>query len=92
MAQRVLISNVVGLFVPGDGPDEKGYWVSEDGECPFCEDGVLCASDNSNIYHCFHCGAHGGTIDFLMEVGGHTFAEAVEFLRVYIEGGGKWYH
>lgn len=37
-------------------------------------------SDQKGFYHCFSSGKHGNAIDFLMEMSGLTFPEAVEAL------------
>jgi len=35
---------------------------------------------DTNQYHCYGCGAHGDTINFIMEYYGYDFVEAVRFL------------
>jgi len=59
------------------------------GLCPFHSEKTPSFSVNSEkqIYHCFGCGKGGGVINFIMEVEGLTFPEAVEFLakRVGLE-------
>ena len=37
-------------------------------------------SPDKQIYHCFGCGKGGGVINFIMEIEGLSFPEAVEFL------------
>lgn len=49
--------------------------------CPFHDDEQPSMSvSDTGVYHCFGCGAKGNTINFLCEVEGLSFAEAVEKL------------
>ncbi len=52
------------------------------GLCPFHSEKTpsFSVSPDRQIYHCFGCGKGGGVINFIMEVEGLTFPEAVEFL------------
>ena len=52
------------------------------GLCPFHSEKTpsFSVSPDKQIYHCFGCGKGGGVINFIMEVEGLTFPEAVEFL------------
>ena len=52
------------------------------GLCPFHSEKTPSFSVNSEkqIYHCFGCGKGGGVINFIMEIEGLSFPEAVEFL------------
>jgi hypothetical protein len=52
------------------------------GLCPFHKEktGSFTLYDDNTV-HCFGCGWHGDTIDFVMEKDGRTFAEAVRRLQ-----------
>lgn len=52
------------------------------GLCPFHSEktGSFSVSSDKQIYYCFGCGKGGGVINFIMEIEGLNFHEAVEFL------------
>ncbi len=52
------------------------------GLCPFHEERTpsFCIYPEGGGYHCFGCGAHGSSIDFLMKTKGLSFPEAVRTL------------
>ena len=52
------------------------------GLCPFHNEKTpsFSVSPSKQIYHCFGCGKGGGVINFIMEIEGLSFPEAVEFL------------
>lgn len=52
------------------------------GLCPFHNEKTpsFSVSRDKQIYHCFGCGKGGSVINFIMEVEGLSFSEAVEFL------------
>ena len=52
------------------------------GLCPFHGEKTpsFSVSPDKQIYHCFGCGKGGGVINFIMEIEGLNFPEAVEFL------------
>ena len=52
------------------------------GLCPFHNEktGSFSVSVDKQIYHCFGCKKGGGVINFIMEIEGLTFPEAVRFL------------
>ncbi|MBQ8974122.1 MAG: DNA primase, partial [Oscillospiraceae bacterium] len=52
------------------------------GLCPFHNEKTpsFSVSRDKQIYHCFGCGKGGGVINFIMEIEGLSFREAVEFL------------
>jgi CRISPR/Cas system-associated exonuclease Cas4 (RecB family) len=51
------------------------------GNCPFHgEKTPSFMVDSKNKFHCFSCGKHGDVIDFLMELEGVSFADAVRRL------------
>jgi DNA primase len=53
------------------------------GCCPFHEDATasLVVTPVKNLWHCFGCGAAGGSIDWVMRKNGISFRHAVELLR-----------
>jgi DNA primase len=59
------------------------------GLCPFHSEKTpsFSVSPDKQIYHCFGCGKGGGVINFIMEIEGLSFPEAVDFLarRVGLE-------
>ncbi len=58
----------------------KGHEHS--GLCPFHKEKTpsFTLSEEKGFYHCFGCGAHGSAIDFVMNMDGLNFPEAVERL------------
>ena len=52
------------------------------GLCPFHKEKTpsFTLNEEKGFYHCFGCGAHGSAIDFVMNMDGLTFPEAVERL------------
>ncbi len=74
---RVLASQIVGKRV---ALKHKGKEFS--GLCPFHTEKTpsFTVNDDKGFYHCFGCGAHGNVFDFLMQMEGATFPEAVEQL------------
>jgi len=52
------------------------------GLCPFHKEKTpsFTINEEKGFYHCFGCGAHGSAIDFVMNMDGMNFPEAVEFL------------
>lgn len=52
------------------------------GLCPFHKEKTpsFTVNEEKGFYHCFGCGAHGSAIDFIMNIEGLSFPEAVESL------------
>ena len=52
------------------------------GLCPFHKEKTpsFTVNEEKGFYHCFGCGAHGSAIDFVMNIDGLSFPEAVETL------------
>ncbi len=52
------------------------------GLCPFHKENTpsFTVNEDKGFYHCFGCGAHGGVIDFVMQMDGLSFPEAVRHL------------
>lgn len=52
-------------------------------KCPFhSERTASCTLFPTGGYHCFGCGSHGNSVDFLLKAGG-SFDEAIESLKTY---------
>src|SRR5262245_26727442 len=49
--------------------------------CPFHADSTPSMKIYHDHYHCFGCGAHGGRIDWLTAVEGHSRAEATHLIK-----------
>jgi DNA primase len=77
LRNRLTLSAVVGRRVKlvKRGREHSGL-------CPFHNEKTpsFTVSDDKGFYHCFGCGAHGSAIDFVMNVEGLSFPEAVERL------------
>ena len=77
LKDRVRVSEVVGrkVSLKKDGREFKGL-------CPFHNEKTpsFYVNDEKGFYHCFGCGAHGSSFDFLMETEGRSFPEAAEEL------------
>jgi DNA primase len=71
---RLPVVEIVGRHVrlTRNGPIWKGL-------CPFHQEKTpsFTVTEARGTYHCFGCGAHGNALDFLMEIEGLGFAEAV---------------
>ncbi|HJN22749.1 MAG TPA: DNA primase [Rhodospirillales bacterium] len=52
------------------------------GLCPFHKEKTpsFTVNEDKGFYHCFGCDAHGGVIDFVMQMDGLSFPEAVRYL------------
>jgi hypothetical protein len=51
--------------------------------CPFHDDHTPSLAVYDDHYHCFVCGAHGGHIDWLMQVEGMDQEQALQFLSAW---------
>lgn len=60
----------------------KSGTVLYKGLCPFHDekDGSFFVNTNHNRYTCYGCGRRGNAFDFLMELKGYSFVEAVKYL------------
>ena len=78
LVERNDIVDVVGSYVRLT----KRSGSNQFGLCPFHSEKTpsFSVSPDKQIYHCFGCGKGGGVINFIMEIEGLTFSEAVEFL------------
>jgi DNA primase len=73
------IVDVVGKYV---SLSKQGHYLK--GLCPFHSEKTpsFTVTPDKQIYHCFGCGAGGNAIQFVMEIEGYSFAEAVRRLAV----------
>lgn len=78
LAERNDIADVVGEYVNLSKRSGQNLF----GLCPFHNEKTasFSVSPSKQIYHCFGCGKGGGVINFIMEIEGFTFPEAVEHL------------
>ena len=78
LVERNDIVDVVGSYVRLS----KRSGANQFGLCPFHSEKTpsFSVSAERQIYHCFGCGKGGGVINFIMEIEGLSFPEAVEFL------------
>jgi DNA primase len=78
LADRNDIVDVVGSYVHLN----KRSGANLFGLCPFHSEKTpsFSVSPDKQIYHCFGCGKGGSVINFIMEIEGLSFPEAVEFL------------
>ena len=78
LAERNDIAEVVGSYVRLGKRSGSNMF----GLCPFHNEKTpsFSVSPDKQIYHCFGCGKGGGVINFIMEIEGLSFPEAVEFL------------
>ena len=79
LKQEVSVERLVeasGIVLKKAGKDLIGL-------CPFHEDSTasLVVTPVKNLWHCFGCGAAGGSIDWVMRNNGVSFRHAVELLR-----------
>lgn len=75
--QRLPLAEIVGRYVrlTRRGREHQGL-------CPFHDEKTPSFSvvEDKGFYHCFGCGAHGTAIDFIMNIDGLSFAEALDRL------------
>ena len=78
LAERNDIADVVSEYVHLG----KRSGANLFGLCPFHNEKTpsFSVSPDKQIYHCFGCGKGGGVVNFIMEIEGLSFPEAVEFL------------
>lgn len=78
IAGRNEIEDVVGSYVRLEKRSGQNLF----GLCPFHSEKTasFSVSPAKQIYYCFGCGKGGGVINFIMEIEGMNFPEAVEFL------------
>ena len=78
LVERNDIVDVVGSYVRLT----KKSGANQFGLCPFHSEKTpsFSVTADKQIYHCFGCGKGGGVINFIMDVEGLSFRDAVEFL------------
>lgn len=78
LAARNDIADVVGSYVNLNKRSGSNLF----GLCPFHGEKTpsFSVSPEKQIYHCFGCGKGGGVINFIMEIEGLSFLDAVAFL------------
>jgi DNA primase (bacterial type) len=66
----------------GFAPKQKGraFWLS----CPFHQDRTpsMKVDPERQTFHCFGCGAHGSVVDFIMQLHGLSFKDALVYLGI----------
>ena len=78
LIERNDIVDVVGSYVRLT----KKSGANQFGLCPFHSEKTpsFSVTADKQIYHCFGCGKGGGVINFVMDIEGLSFPDAVEFL------------
>ncbi len=78
LIERNDIVDVVGSYVRLT----KKSGANQFGLCPFHSEKTpsFSVTADKQIYHCFGCGKGGGVINFIMDIEGLSFRDAVEFL------------
>lgn len=73
-----IIEDVVGSYLPDLKKKGGNYWAC----CPFHEEKTpsFSVSPAKGIYKCFGCGKGGNSINFVMEIGGFSYPEAIREL------------
>jgi DNA primase len=76
--QRVSLYDVVSRHAQGLKKKGNDWWAC----CPFHHEKSpsFHLHENKGYYHCFGCGAHGNVFDFIKEVRGGSFVDAVVYL------------
>ena len=79
--EKVRFSNDI-IDIVSEYTTLKESGKSYKGLCPFHDEKTpsFNVSPQQQLYYCFGCGAGGNIFNFIMEVEGFTFSEAVEFL------------
>ena len=80
--QELVDRNDIADVVSGYVKLSKRSGANLFGLCPFHSEKTpsFSVSPDKQIYHCFGCGKGGSVINFVMEIEGLSFPEAVEFL------------
>lgn len=76
--QRISLYDVVSKHAQGMKKKGRDWWAC----CPFHHEKTpsFHIHENKGYYHCFGCGAHGNVFDFIKEVRGGSFVDAVVYL------------
>ena len=73
-----IIEDVISSYLPDLKKKGGNYWAC----CPFHEEKTpsFSVSPAKGIYKCFGCGKGGNSINFVMEIGGFSYPEAIREL------------
>ena len=76
--ESCVIEEVVGSYLPDLKKKGTNYWAC----CPFHNEKTpsFSVSPTKGIYKCFGCGKGGNSVNFVMELGGFTYPEALREL------------
>ena len=76
--ESIKIEEVIADYLPDLKKRGKNYWAC----CPFHNEKTpsFSVSPTKGIYKCFGCGAGGNAGNFVMEIGGFSFPEALKEL------------
>jgi len=74
------IEEVVGSYLPDLKKKGTNYWAC----CPFHDEKTpsFSVSPTKGIYKCFGCGKGGNSVNFVMEIGGLSYPEALKELAL----------
>ena len=74
------IEEVVGSYLPRFKKEGTNYWAC----CPFHNEKTpsFSVSPTKGIYKCFGCGKGGNSVNFVMEIGGLSYPEALKELAL----------
>ena len=76
--ESCIIEQVVGSYLPDLKKKGTNYWAC----CPFHNEKTpsFSVSPSKGIYKCFGCGKGGNSVNFVMEIGGLSYPEALKEL------------
>ena len=76
--EKAIIEEVVAFYLPDLKKKGTNYWAC----CPFHNEKTpsFSVSPTKGIYKCFGCGKGGNAINFVMEIGGLSYPEALKQL------------
>ncbi len=76
--ESCVIEEVIGSYLPDLKKKGTNYWAC----CPFHNEKTpsFSVSPTKGIYKCFGCGKGGNSVNFVMELGGFTYPEALREL------------
>lgn len=76
--EKAIIEEVVAFYLPDLKKKGTNYWAC----CPFHNEKTpsFSVSPTKGIYKCFGCGKGGNAINFVMEIGGLSYPEALKEL------------
>ena len=76
--ESCVIEEVISSYLPDLKKKGTNYWAC----CPFHNEKTpsFSVSPTKGIYKCFGCGKGGNSVNFVMELGGFTYPEALKEL------------